>query len=268
MELSADLEALRSHNSEVSHADAYCSTWTGRRNERDGLDVRSFPPDDPRPEESGTVSRRGTGRGGRSPGPRGHLWTELGSVCPEVWAVTGVGVGLYQAILSALRGLQGDVVALSCNVASLRERMARTEGLIEGWPAATVGARTATTWAVPSIAADARRSPHPDLGRPGCAGAQGTPQAGNAVGRAAGDLPPVLGGQSGSMGAADVSARKCPQCRRVLPVSLSVHKLDWLRFTPIRPTGCRECWPTSPRRRMQAVLEAALREDRLTERDP
>lgn len=44
----------------------------------------------------------------------------------EVWAVLGVGVALAGLILPALHGIRRDV-------ADLRDRVSRIEGLLEGW---------------------------------------------------------------------------------------------------------------------------------------
>ena len=52
-----------------------------------------------------------------------------GILSPEVWAVLGVGVALAGLILRMGQRLDG----LARDVSDLRERMARLEGLIEGW---------------------------------------------------------------------------------------------------------------------------------------
>ncbi len=45
----------------------------------------------------------------------------------------GVGAALLVTVVRALRGIRGDVAALSREVGDLRARLARLEGLIEGW---------------------------------------------------------------------------------------------------------------------------------------
>ncbi len=45
----------------------------------------------------------------------------------------GVGVALGGTVVPALRAIRGDLAALSRDVGDLRKRMARLEGLIEGW---------------------------------------------------------------------------------------------------------------------------------------
>ncbi len=51
----------------------------------------------------------------------------------EAWSVIGTGVALLGAGAVAYRSLHGDLVEVRRDVGELRERMARLEGLFEGF---------------------------------------------------------------------------------------------------------------------------------------
>ena len=61
---------------------------------------------------------------------------------PEFWAILGVGVPVMAVAVTGLVllvGLQRDVGALHRDVASLRERMAKLEGSLDGFMRGTMG---------------------------------------------------------------------------------------------------------------------------------
>ena len=63
---------------------------------------------------------------------------------PEFWAILAVGVPVMAVSVSGLVmlvGLQRDVGALHRDVASLRERMAKLEGALDGFMRGVTGQR-------------------------------------------------------------------------------------------------------------------------------
>ncbi|MCY3827676.1 MAG: hypothetical protein F4204_00060 [Rhodospirillaceae bacterium] len=56
---------------------------------------------------------------------------------PEIIAVVGTGVALAATILPSLHSLRRDVSGLQRDIGDLRERMARLEGLFEGFTGRT-----------------------------------------------------------------------------------------------------------------------------------
>ena len=52
---------------------------------------------------------------------------------PEIIAVIGTGIALAATILPSLHSLRRDVSGLQRDMGDLRERMARIEGLFEGF---------------------------------------------------------------------------------------------------------------------------------------
>ena len=52
---------------------------------------------------------------------------------PELIAVIGTSVALAAVILSSLHAMRRDIAGVHRDVADLRERMARLEGLFEGF---------------------------------------------------------------------------------------------------------------------------------------
>ena len=52
---------------------------------------------------------------------------------PEIIATIGTGIALATAILPGQYAMRRDIAGLHRNIAGLRERMARIEGLFEGF---------------------------------------------------------------------------------------------------------------------------------------
>ena len=51
----------------------------------------------------------------------------------EIWAIAAVGVALAGLILSVNRNLRSDMAELRRDVGDVRERLARLEGMFEGF---------------------------------------------------------------------------------------------------------------------------------------
>lgn len=51
----------------------------------------------------------------------------------EIWAIAAVGVALAGLILSVNRNLRSDMAELRRDVGDVRERIARLEGMFEGF---------------------------------------------------------------------------------------------------------------------------------------
>lgn len=62
-----------------------------------------------------------------------HKSGHVKSVSPEIVSILAVGVALAGLTLTGLRGVRVELHDVRTNVGDLRERMARLEGLFEGF---------------------------------------------------------------------------------------------------------------------------------------
>ena len=65
------------------------------------------------------------------------------TMTPEAWTVIGTGVVILIAIAASSRQVRGELNALRGEIAGLRERMAKLEGLLEGLREAISGRKAA-----------------------------------------------------------------------------------------------------------------------------
>ena len=65
------------------------------------------------------------------------------TMTPEAWTVIGTGVVILIAIAASNRQLRGEIKDVRGEIAGLRERMAKLEGLLEGLREAISGRKAA-----------------------------------------------------------------------------------------------------------------------------